>query len=180
MSLGVASPPLALNCSFSPSSDEVLCRRRVPVLTGVDGFSAGTFSVAAVFERGFGSPEGALTALVLPEIRTAETGVVLLGDFCCMFSSSVFAFAWAAALRRVTTLLSGVISRFTAAGGRLSPPMDDLGALAVFVGGGATIALSRREDVLAAFLLDLSSAEESLLRPTPAIIALPTEAKVRD
>ena len=134
-----------LSCSFSPSSDEVLSRRRVPVLTGVDGFSAGIFSAAADFVlRGFGRPDGALAARVLLETLMAETGVALLGDFCCIFSSSVFAFAWAAALRRVTTLLSGVISRFIAAAAlavRLSPPMDVLDALMDVGGGGARIAL---------------------------------------
>lgn len=154
----------------------MLRRRRVPALAGA-GDGGFTGSTIVDLGRYLGSAEVAdLGRRVDPPLVTALWGVPF--DSGLLISSVEDRLCCPETLLRVTVFASGgLFSRFPLWGrGRLSPPIDVLGAAA---GCGFTV-LRRREASLA-FLGGFSSVVLLLsLLLTPAMIALPTDARVKD
>lgn len=163
-----------MRCSFPPSSDEeVLRRRRLPAFAGAGDGALRCSTTAAALGRSLGSAEEAAPTVLgrsdVPPRGFAAVGVTLASDDFIASLSVPDRVDCCAARRRVTILVSGVtLSRLLGwARGRLSPPIEARGAE---MGWGVT------DDRRAFFVTFVSSVLASLLL-TPAIIALPTEAR---
>lgn len=168
-----------LRCSFPPSSDEeVLRRRRAPALAGA-GEGGFIVSAAMALERSLGSADAAGGFALLgrrddPLVGAGPVGVALLSGLFAI-SSVEERLCWPETRLRVIGFASGVFSRLLGfARGRLSPPIEARGAEACC---GVT---ERRLEDSFDFLAILCSSVLLWLLRTPAIIAFPTEARFKD